>query len=75
MGNPYDALLHALVAIGSLPEDQREVYRAVFDHLVFRSNGDPAAHLPEAVKGVLGPPDTVTAARMRATLLDSFSRS
>jgi mannose-6-phosphate isomerase-like protein (cupin superfamily) len=75
MGNPYDALLHALVAIGSLPQDQREVYRALFDHLVFRSNGDPAAHLPEAVKGVLGPPDTVTAARMRATLLDSFSRS
>ncbi|MFV1918643.1 cupin-like domain-containing protein [Sphingomonas sp. MJ1 (PH-R8)] len=75
MGNPYDALLHALVAIGSLPEDQREVYRTVFDHLVFRRNGEPAAHLPEEAKGVLGRPDTVTAARMRATLLDSFSRS
>ncbi len=75
MGNPYDALLHALVAIGSLPADQRDVYRTVFDHLVFRGDGDPVAHLPDEVKGVLGPPDPATAARMRATLLDSFSRS
>ncbi len=74
MGNPYDALLHALVAIGSLPQDQRGVYRDVFDHLVFRMNGEPAAHLPDDVKGVLGTADATTAARMRATLLDSFSR-
>jgi mannose-6-phosphate isomerase-like protein (cupin superfamily) len=75
MGNPYDALLHAMVAIGSLPGEQREVYRAVFDHLVFRSNGAPGGHLPEGVQGVLGQADAVTAARMRATLLDSFSRA
>ncbi|SEN06461.1 Cupin-like domain-containing protein [Sphingomonas gellani] len=75
MGNPYDALLHALVAIGSLPDDQREAYRSVFDHLVFRSNGDPVAHLPADAKGVLGTPDRTTAARMRATLVDSFTRS
>nr|WP_239474271.1 cupin-like domain-containing protein [Sphingomonas sp. BT552] len=74
MGNPYDALLHALVAIGSLPQDQRGVYRDVFEHLVFRMNGEPAAHLPDDVKGVLGTADATTAARMRATLLDSFSR-
>jgi hypothetical protein len=75
MGNPYDALLHALVTIGSLPDDQRQVYRTLFDHLVFRRDGDPAGHLPDEVKGILGPPDVVTAARMRATLLDSFSRA
>ena len=74
MCNPYDALLHALVTIGSLPQDQRQVYRTLFDHLVFRRDGDPAAHLADDVKGILGPPDVVTAARMRATLLDSFSR-
>ncbi|MEN3745947.1 cupin-like domain-containing protein [Sphingomonas sp. HF-S3] len=74
MGNPYDALLHALVTIGSLSSDQREVYRLLFDHFVFRRNGDPAAHLPDDAKGVLGPPDATTAARMRATLLDSFTR-
>ena len=37
--------------------------------------GDPAAHLPADAKGVLGVPDRTTAARMRATLVDSFTRS
>ena len=75
MGSPYDALLHALVTIGSLPDDQRAVYRTLFDHLVFRANGDPVEHLPRDVQGVLGPADLSTAARMRATLLESLSRS
>lgn len=75
LGNPYDALLHALVAIAPLPDDQRAAYRAVFEQLVFRGNGDPAAHLPEAAKGVLGPIDAATAARIRATLVDSLKRA
>ena len=74
MGNPYDALLHALVTIGSLPDEQRAVYRTLFDHLVFHANGDPVAHLPRDVQGVLGTPDLSTMARMRATLLESLSR-
>ncbi|MDR6787678.1 hypothetical protein J2Y58_001030 [Sphingomonas sp. BE138] len=74
LGNPYDALLHALVAIATLPADQRAAYRAVFDHLVFRDDGDPGAHLPDAAKGVLGPVDATTAGRIRATLLDSLAR-
>ena len=74
MGNPYEALLHALVAIGSLPDDQRAVYRSLFNHLVFRTSGDPVAHLPPEVRGVLGPADAATAADVRATLLKSLSR-
>jgi hypothetical protein len=75
LGNPYDALLHALVAIAPLPADQRAAYRAVFEQLVFRGNGDPAAHLPDDAKGVLGRIDAATAARIRATLRDSLARS
>ncbi len=75
LGNPYDALLHALVSIAPLPVDQRNAYRAVFEQLVFRGDGDPSAHLPDAAKGVLGPIDATTAARIRATLRDSLSRS
>lgn len=74
MGNPYDALLHALFAIRSLPDDQRTVYRMLFDHLVFRTNGDPVTHLPRDIQGVLGDPDPDTVARMRATLIESLSR-
>lgn len=70
--SPYDALLHALLALRPLPEDQRQAWRAMFDHLVFQTDGEPAAYLPEAVRGVLGMPDAEQAARMRATLMDSL---
>ncbi|WP_420136626.1 cupin-like domain-containing protein [Sphingomonas sp.] len=72
--NPYDALLHALVAIAALPDDQRAAYRAMFDHLIFRPDGDPAAHLPDEARGVLGRIDPPTVARIRATLLDAIGR-
>lgn len=72
MGSPYDTLLHALFAIRTLPEDQRAVWRIMFDHLVFRTNGDPVAHLPRDIQGVLGPVDADHAAMMRATLMQSL---
>jgi hypothetical protein len=72
---PYDAMLHALLAIRSLPADQRAAWRAMFDHLVFQTAGDPAAHLPEAVRGVLGAPDAEQLRQMRGTLLQSLGRS
>jgi hypothetical protein len=40
----------------------------MFDHYVFEANGDPAQHLPEHAKGVLGDPTPTLLARMRATL-------
>ncbi|HEX8484348.1 cupin-like domain-containing protein [Sphingomonas sp.] len=75
MGNPYDTLLHALFALRTLPDDQRAVWRMLFDHLVFRANGDPVAHLPTEVQGVLGPVDAAQFERVRATLLQSLGRS
>jgi hypothetical protein len=74
-GNPYDALLLALYSLRNLPEDQREVWRTMFDHLVFHRNGDPVAHLPAEIQGVLGPPTPDLAGRMRATLLKSLSEN
>lgn len=74
LGDAYDALLAGLYAIASLPADQRAAWREMFDWMVFRKAGDPAAHLPPAARGVLGDLDTEKLGRMRATLLDSFSR-
>ena len=68
IGNAYDALMHALYALRTLPPEQRAVWRKVFDHYVFCTNGDPAAHLPPAAKGVLGPATPELLGRMRATL-------
>ncbi|WP_116090879.1 cupin-like domain-containing protein [Sphingomonas crusticola] len=74
LGNPYDALMLALMALRALPDDQRGVWRMLLDHYVFGANGDPVEHLPDAAKGVLGPVTPQLAARMRATLIDALQR-
>ena len=74
MASPYDALLLALYSLRTLPDDQRAVWRTMFDHLVFQTGGDPVAHLPPAVRGVLGGADRTGFERMRATLLQSLGK-
>jgi len=74
LGAPYDALMHGFMALRGLPDDQRAVWRALFDHYVFAANGDPGAHLPAEVKGVLGPLTPEKVARMRATLVQALER-
>ena len=68
IGNPYDALMYVLFALKPLPDEQRDVWRKVFDHYIFCADGDPAEHLPGPAKGVLGPPTPELLGRMRATL-------
>lgn len=48
------ALIHALLAMGSLTVAQRRAWRAVFDHLVFHADGNPVEHIPPAIRGWLG---------------------
>ena len=74
LGSPDIAMLLALTSVRGLPDDQRAAWRALFDHYIFGANGDPAAHLPPDVKGVLGPITPEQVARTRATLLDSLNR-
>lgn len=73
-GNPYEALLFALFAIKTLPADQRRVWRDVFDHYVFGLNGNPAEHLPQHARGILGELTGETLVRMRATLRQLLER-
>lgn len=68
LGRPYDVLLHAFFALKHLPPDQRAVWRDLFDHYVFEMNGDPAEHIPEHARGILGEPTPELLAKMRATL-------
>lgn len=65
-GGPYDALLHAMLALKHLPPDQRAVWRGMMDYYVFETAGDPAAHLPPRAHGVLGTPERGLFERMRA---------
>lgn len=73
-GDPYDALLAGLYALAALPADQRAAWRTMFDWVVFRTAGDPAAHLPPGAQGVLGTLDDSKLAYLRTTLRDRFSR-
>jgi hypothetical protein len=74
LGNPYDALMHGFYAFRHLPPEQRDVWRTMFDHYVFCANGDPAEHLPEPARGILGAPTPQLIERMRATLKQIFGK-
>lgn len=50
---PYQCLLHSMLTIPKLPEYQRKIWRAFFDHYVFQLEGKPAEHLPEHVEDII----------------------
>jgi hypothetical protein len=73
-GSPFEALLHGILSVRSLPPEKRAIWRAAFDHLVFQSNGDPVAHLTPRQQGIQGPQSPQLADLMRAHLVRTLSR-
>jgi hypothetical protein len=71
---PYDALLHAILAYRHLPPDDRAIWRMMLDHYVFDANGDPAEHLPEHARGIMGPASPGLFARLRGSLKEMLAR-
>jgi hypothetical protein len=51
--SPNDALLHAMLSIAKLDSSQRSAWRSYFEHYVFRSDGDPASHLPSEIEDIV----------------------
>lgn len=51
---PILALIHSMALMSGLPADQREVWRAFYDHFAFQSDGDPGDHLPSDLEDVMG---------------------
>uniref|UniRef100_UPI0022A6FEC7 cupin-like domain-containing protein n=1 Tax=Sandarakinorhabdus oryzae TaxID=2675220 RepID=UPI0022A6FEC7 len=74
LGNPEDALLHAILAVRDLPPEQREHWRAQFDHHVFAATDAVTAHLPQEGRGILAPLTAATAGQIKARLLRGLSR-
>jgi hypothetical protein len=74
-GSPYDCLLHGFLTLRHLPPNQRAAWRAVFDHYVFQTDGDPVAHLPPERRGALGPMSAELAAHIKSALLKRLQRS
>lgn len=55
-GSPYGVLLHAALALRDLPEEQRDVWRALFERFVFTDPEEALGHLPPEQRGLFGPP-------------------
>ncbi|MDZ4307832.1 cupin-like domain-containing protein [Allopontixanthobacter sp.] len=73
LGSPWDALLHGIIALRELPPDQRRAWKAVFDHYVFLTNGDPGEHLAPEMRGVLAQSDPAATARLKRDLINNLS--
>jgi hypothetical protein len=73
--SPFEALIHAVMTVRHLPPAQREAWRNLFHHYVFEADGDPAAHLPPASRGVLGSMTPALARRIRDFLMAGLRRT
>ncbi len=67
-GSPFEALIHGLLAVRTLPPERRELWRKIFDHYVFQGGGDPVAHLTPRQQGIQAPISPHLAELMRAHL-------
>lgn len=74
LGQPQDALHHAILAIRDLPDDQKDHWRAVFDYYVFENDDAVTAHIPHGGRGVLDPLTPESAGRLRNFLLRQLAK-
>jgi len=74
MGQPQDALNHAMMAIRDLPDDQKAYWRDLFDYYVFGNGDEVTAHIPEEGRGILAPLTPESAGRIRAFLLRQLNQ-
>jgi hypothetical protein len=70
---PFHSLLHGVIAIANLPSAQRDVWKRFFDHYVFQVHGDPAAHMTQERRGLLGSLSPEQAAQFTAVLAHLLS--
>jgi hypothetical protein len=74
LGQPQDALNHAILSIRDLPAADKAIWRALFEHYVFDSGSHLTDHIPEGGRGVLAPLTAETAGRLRSFLLRTLSK-
>lgn len=75
LGSPFDALLHAIIAIRDLSTHERAPWEAMFNQYVFEKNGSAVDHLPDHAKGALGPHTPDMRQKLWATLAQAVGRT
>ena len=71
---PLNALYHAVITMRNMPPDELARWRLMFDHYIFQDNADPAEHLPEKARGILGKRTPELVARVKQLLIDALGR-
>lgn len=74
VGDPRNVLLHAMMAIRSLPESYRSAWRSMFEHYVFSDTATAGEHLPEARRGILGEPGADDLQKIKQALSRALGR-
>jgi hypothetical protein len=74
LGQPQDALNHAILAIRDLPPEHKLVWRDMFEHYVFENGPEVTDHIPPHARSVLDRLTAESAGRLRAFLLRTLSR-
>ena len=74
LGQPQNALNLALMAIRDLPAHEKEHWRDLFDHYVFRNRDEDFAHIPEEARSVLAPLTPQSAEHIRGFLLRQLNQ-
>lgn len=74
LGQPQDALNHAILSIRDLPPEEKAIWRDLFEYYVFASTPQSWEHIPQGARGILDPLTAETAGRLRAFLLRTLSR-
>jgi hypothetical protein len=71
---PLNALYHAVITMKNLPPRELAAWRTLFGHYVFEENGDPAEHLPEQARGILGRRTPELVERVKKLLIAALGR-
>jgi len=74
LGQPQDALTHAMLTVRDLPAGEKRIWRDLFDYYVFDNDDEVVAHIPPHGRSVLAPLTAESAGRIRAFLLRVLSR-
>jgi hypothetical protein len=71
-GSPFEALVHAIMSVHSLPAYQRAIWRRVFEYHVFQEDA-ATRHLTRRQRGIQGELDPRLAAHVRSWLLRALT--
>ena len=70
---PQNNILMGMLSIRSLPQVQKDAWKALFDYYIFSDQSDKNQHIPDKIKGVLAPLSTKQEQDIRSWLTKQLS--